>query len=258
MPVEQVVSVASTSGTTGVPTFYAFTAEDVATTDELWARALAFAGVRPGDTVLHGFGLSMFLAGVPIVRALERMGARPVPVGAEAGSEKLLRIAELVRPRALACTPSYATVPRRAGAEAARPARLGARDRADPLRGRARRGPARGAGLAAPGVRRPGLRPARRRARRHVLLLRRGAVRRHARPRRGRRRRHPARRPGDEGAGPARRRGDRRAGEDEPPLAGAAAAAGLGRRRLPGATPRRARAASRARASACSAAPTTC
>jgi phenylacetate-CoA ligase len=108
-PVDEVVAVASTSGTTGVPTFYAFTAEDVATTDELWGRAMRFAGVRPGDTVLHGFGLSMFLAGVPIVRALERMGARPVPVGAEAGSEKLLRIAELVRPRALACTPSYAT-----------------------------------------------------------------------------------------------------------------------------------------------------
>jgi phenylacetate-CoA ligase len=107
-PLQRVVSVASTSGTTGLPTFYAFTAADVATTDELWGRALRFAGVRPGDTVLHGFGLSMFLAGVPVVRALERMGARPVPVGAEAGSEKLLRIAGLVRPRALACTPSYA------------------------------------------------------------------------------------------------------------------------------------------------------
>jgi phenylacetate-CoA ligase len=107
--VDDVISVASTSGTTGNPTFYAFTPEDVATTDELWGRAMRFAGVKPGDTVLHGFGLSMFLAGVPIVRALERMGARPVPVGAEAGSEKLLRIAELVRPRALACTPSYAT-----------------------------------------------------------------------------------------------------------------------------------------------------
>jgi phenylacetate-CoA ligase len=108
-PLDDVVAVASTSGTTGVPTFYAFTREDVATTDELWGRAMGFIGVRPGDTVLHGFGLSMFLAGVPIVRALERMGARPVPVGAEAGSEKLLRLAELVRPRALACTPSYAT-----------------------------------------------------------------------------------------------------------------------------------------------------
>jgi phenylacetate-CoA ligase len=106
---ERVVAVASTSGTTGTPTFYAFTAQDLETTDELWARALRLAGVRPGDAVLHGFGLSMFLAGYPLARAVERMGARLVPVGAEAGSERLLRMAELVRPRVLLCTPSYAT-----------------------------------------------------------------------------------------------------------------------------------------------------
>ena len=84
-PIESVVAVALTSGTTGSPTFYAFTEADVATTDELWARALRLAGVRPGDTVLHGFGLSMFLAGYPVARAVERMGARIVPIGAEAG-----------------------------------------------------------------------------------------------------------------------------------------------------------------------------
>jgi phenylacetate-CoA ligase len=106
---ERVVAVASTSGTTGTPTLYAFTAMDVETTDELWGRALALAGVSPGDTVLHGFGLSMFLAGYPLARAVERMGARIVPVGAEAGSERLLRMAEMVRPRVLLCTPSYAT-----------------------------------------------------------------------------------------------------------------------------------------------------
>jgi phenylacetate-CoA ligase len=50
----------------------------------------------------------MFLAGVPIVRALERMGARPVPVGAEGGTEKLLLIARLVHPVAICCTPSLA------------------------------------------------------------------------------------------------------------------------------------------------------
>ncbi len=107
-PLDEVVAVASTSGTTGDPTFYAFTGGDVAVTDELWARAFRQAGVRPGDTVLHAFGLSMFLAGVPVVRALERMGARPVPVGAEAGTEKLLRYARLVRPVAICCTPSLA------------------------------------------------------------------------------------------------------------------------------------------------------
>jgi phenylacetate-CoA ligase len=107
-PLDEVVAVSSTSGTTGDPTFYAFTAADVGITDELWAAACRQGGVRPGDTVLHAFGLSMFLAGVPVVRALERMGARPVPVGAEGGTEKLLRIARLVRPVAICCTPSLA------------------------------------------------------------------------------------------------------------------------------------------------------
>lgn len=105
----EVVAVASTSGTTGTPTFYAFTAEDVAVTDELWGRALRQASVSPGAVVLQGFGLSMFLAGYPLLRAVERMGAQIVPVGAEAGTQRLLGIARLVRPRVLMCTPSYAS-----------------------------------------------------------------------------------------------------------------------------------------------------
>ena len=104
----EVVSVSSTSGTTGDPTFYAFTNEDVAVTDALWQRALRFVGVQPGDRVLHGFGLSMYLAGIPLIRAMERMGVTPIPVGAEAGTEKLLRMLVLTRPTILACTPSYA------------------------------------------------------------------------------------------------------------------------------------------------------
>jgi phenylacetate-CoA ligase len=104
----EVVAVASTSGTTGTPTFYAFTSDDVAVTDALWARALKQAGVGPGTVVLQGFGLSMFLAGYPIARAVERMGAQIVPVGAEAGTQRLLSVARLVFPTVMLCTPSYA------------------------------------------------------------------------------------------------------------------------------------------------------
>jgi phenylacetate-CoA ligase len=104
----EVVAVSSTSGTTGTPTFYAFTTEDVAITDALWARALRQAGVERGTVVLHAFGLSMFLAGYPLVRAVERMGAQIVPVGAEAGTERLLNVARLVGPEVMLCTPSYA------------------------------------------------------------------------------------------------------------------------------------------------------
>lgn len=105
---DEVVAVSSTSGTTGDPTFYPFTRNDVEQTDTLWLRALRFMGVRPGDIVLQGFGLSMYLAGLPLVRAVERLGATPIPIGAEAGTEKLLRMARTVRPRVLCCTPSYA------------------------------------------------------------------------------------------------------------------------------------------------------
>lgn len=106
---DEVVAVSSTSGTTGDPTYYAFTAQDVSVTDELWARGLRQAGVGRGSVCLLGFGLSMYLAGYPLARAVERMGAQLLPVGAEAGADRLLLIASHARPDALLCTPSYAT-----------------------------------------------------------------------------------------------------------------------------------------------------
>lgn len=106
-PIDDVIGVASTSGTTGDPTYYAFTRQDIELTDAMWARAFHQAGIVAGDAVLQAFGLSMFLAGVPLVRALERMGARAIPVGAEVGSDKLLKVAGHMRPAAICCTPSY-------------------------------------------------------------------------------------------------------------------------------------------------------
>ncbi|MFE4423998.1 phenylacetate--CoA ligase family protein [Streptomyces sp. NPDC056817] len=106
--VRDVVSVSSTSGTTGTPILYASTKADVALTNETWERAFRFIGMRPGDGAIVGFGLSMYLAGVPLVRALEAAGMRTVAVGAESGTVKLLRLIDIMRPRVLACTPSYA------------------------------------------------------------------------------------------------------------------------------------------------------
>ena len=84
-PLEDVIGVSATSGTTGLPTFYGFTKHDIDVTNEVLARGFWRAGVRPGETVVHAFGLSMWVAGIPIIRALENMGARTVPVGAEGG-----------------------------------------------------------------------------------------------------------------------------------------------------------------------------
>ncbi len=107
-PLDSLTLLAATSGTTGEPTPYPFTASGQALLNETHARVLWRCGVRPGDRVLHGFGLSMFVGGVPLLMAISAMGACPIPVGAEAGTERLLKIAKLFKARVLVATPSLA------------------------------------------------------------------------------------------------------------------------------------------------------
>jgi phenylacetate-CoA ligase len=107
-PLEDVRHIYCTSGTSGQPTFYTYTENDMKVNDECWARTWYRAGIRPGDTVITGFGLSMWSAGVPVVRAIYNMGCRPIAVGAEGGTERFLMFADLTKPRAMVGTPSLA------------------------------------------------------------------------------------------------------------------------------------------------------
>lgn len=106
---ENAIHLAATSGTTGTPTFYVFSRKDLDITYEVMGRMFRVAGIRPGDTTFHAFGLSLWLAGITYVQALEAYGARPVAVGAEGGVPKILRYIELTRPRVLFATPSMVT-----------------------------------------------------------------------------------------------------------------------------------------------------
>jgi phenylacetate-CoA ligase len=107
-PMDKVVLVSATSGTTGIPTFYTFTKNDLQTNNECTSRALWWGGVRPGDTVLLAFALSMFVGGVPLANAIEHLGAKVLPVGAEGGTRRLLEFANLTRPTHVILTPSFA------------------------------------------------------------------------------------------------------------------------------------------------------
>ncbi|MDR0529030.1 MAG: hypothetical protein LBG69_05425 [Zoogloeaceae bacterium] len=103
---EKAIHLAATSGTTGTPTFYVFSRKDLELTYAMLGRIFRVAGIRPGDTTFHAFGLSLWIAGVTFIQALEAYGARPVAVGAEGGVPKILRYIELTRPSALFATPS--------------------------------------------------------------------------------------------------------------------------------------------------------
>jgi phenylacetate-CoA ligase len=83
--------IATTTGTTGVPSPYAFTERDLS---ELWgehtARGCWRAGIRAHDRVLHCFALSMVIAGIPAVVGYTKVGATVLPVGAEGKTERIL------------------------------------------------------------------------------------------------------------------------------------------------------------------------
>lgn len=105
----RLVQVQATSGTTGSPSYLGLTEADIATWNELGARAFYAAGFREGDVVLHAWSLSKgFTGGVPVVRMLAHLGATVVPVGAEAGLHKVLTVAKEQEAVAMCTAPNFA------------------------------------------------------------------------------------------------------------------------------------------------------
>ena len=105
---EDVVRVHASSGTTGVPTFFALTAADVRTWDTIMGRTFWTMGMRPSDTFAGLGNLSMFVGGVPALTAASTIGACALPIGATAGTERTLELVRALRTTIMGATPSFA------------------------------------------------------------------------------------------------------------------------------------------------------
>ncbi len=107
-PLESIVQVQASSGTTGSPSYVGLTARDVEVWNELGARTMFANGLRPGMWCLHAFGMGKgFVGGLPIVNILHHLRIVDLPIGAEAGVERLLRVLADARPTALVGTPNF-------------------------------------------------------------------------------------------------------------------------------------------------------
>jgi phenylacetate-CoA ligase len=103
-----VVRIQASSGTTGAPTFFAYTAADLRTCDTMIGRAFYTLGLRPRHVYGLLGNLSMFVGGVPALTACSAIGATAVPIGATAGTERTLELIRATGVNAIGLTPSFA------------------------------------------------------------------------------------------------------------------------------------------------------
>ncbi len=105
-PLGSVVRIFSTSGTTGTPTYIPLTASDLAGWIRISSRSYAASGVKRGDALVSTYNAGPFVAGATL-DAFAALGLRHIPVGS-GNTERLMAAVRLLKPDAVALTPSYA------------------------------------------------------------------------------------------------------------------------------------------------------
>jgi len=91
VPLEKMVRIHASSGTTGRPTVVGYTRKDLRTWSELVARVVVQAGVKPRDVVQICFSYGLFTGGFGLHYGLERVGATVVPASA-GNTQRQLRL----------------------------------------------------------------------------------------------------------------------------------------------------------------------
>ncbi len=109
VPREEVVRLHASSGTTGKPTIVGYTQDDLNAWGQLVARCLTAAGARRGDILHNAFGYGLFTGGIGIHDGAQRLGLTVVPASGGQTERQVQLILDL-KPRLIACTPSYMLV----------------------------------------------------------------------------------------------------------------------------------------------------
>jgi phenylacetate-CoA ligase len=106
VPMDNVVRIHASSGTTGQPTVVGYTARDVGTWSVLMARSLTAGGAGRGDIVHNAYGYGLFTGGLGVHYGAERLGASVIPVSG-GNTKRQIMIMKDFGPTILTATPSY-------------------------------------------------------------------------------------------------------------------------------------------------------
>lgn len=107
VPLDEVVRVHASSGTTGKPTVVGYTKKDIDTWANVMARALMCGGAHKGDMIHNAYGYGLFTGGLGAHYGAEKLGATVIPVSG-GNTKRQITIMQDFGSTVLLATPSYA------------------------------------------------------------------------------------------------------------------------------------------------------
>lgn len=105
-PMEDIVRLHASSGTTGKPIVVAYTEDDLNVWKEVMVRAFACCSLHKGDIIQNAYGYGLFTGGLGAHGGAEALGATVVPISG-GNTERQLMLLKDFNVTAICCTPSY-------------------------------------------------------------------------------------------------------------------------------------------------------
>jgi phenylacetate-CoA ligase len=105
-PMEEIVRLHASSGTTGKPIVVAYTQADLDVWTSVMVRSFAACGLHKGDVLQNAYGYGLFTGGLGAHYGGEGLGATVIPISG-GNTERQLMVLQDFGVTAISCTPSY-------------------------------------------------------------------------------------------------------------------------------------------------------
>lgn len=106
VPMEEVIRLHASSGTTGRQVLVPYTRADLAVWTEAMVRTLTLAGVGRGDVVQNAYGYGLFTGGLGVHYAAEALGATVIPMSGGNAARQIAVMRDFGA-TVICCTPSF-------------------------------------------------------------------------------------------------------------------------------------------------------
>lgn len=107
VPMEDIVRIHASSGTTGKRTVVAYTREDIEVWAEVMARTISACGAGKSDILQNAYGYGLFTGGLGVHYGAEKIGMSVIPISG-GNTKRQIEIMVDFQSTVISCTPSYA------------------------------------------------------------------------------------------------------------------------------------------------------